>query len=256
MIDALKRASAGSITAVMPYFGYARQDRKVEPRTPITAKLVADLLSAPGADRVVVDGPARRPDPGLLQHALRSPVRDAGVPRGSAPRASRRPPVVVSPDAGGVERARAYSKRLGSEPRHHRQAAPSAQRQRGDEHHRRRSRARTACIVDDIIDTAGTLTTPPRRSMDKPAPRACRRARPTRCSPARPSSASRTRRIEEVIVTNTIPLPEAAKGLARSGCSSVAAFSARPSSASTTATRSARCSCEGLRPTVRGDRDG
>src|SRR5215475_2712597 len=113
MIDALKRASAGSIIAVLPYFGYARQDRKVKPRTPISAKLVADLITAAGADRVVgLDLHA-----GQLQgffnipvdHLFAMPVMidylltrfNQGV-------------VVVSPDAGGVERARAYSKRLNS----------------------------------------------------------------------------------------------------------------------------------------------
>ena len=82
MVDALRRASAGSITAVIPYYGYARQDRKVAPRTPITSKLVADLIVAAGVNRVVCDRPARRADPGLLQHPVRSPLRDAGAARG------------------------------------------------------------------------------------------------------------------------------------------------------------------------------
>ena len=77
-IDALTRASARRITAVMPYFGYARQDRKTGGRTPISAKLVANLITRAGADRVLTDGPARRPDPGLLRHPDRQPAADAG----------------------------------------------------------------------------------------------------------------------------------------------------------------------------------
>src|SRR3954462_3425118 len=113
MADALRRASAGSITAVIPYYGYARQDRKVAPRTPITSKLVADLIVAAGVDRIVsVDLHAAQIQgffnipfdhlfamPALLDEHLRDNYsRDV---------------VIVSPDAGGVERARAYSKRLG-----------------------------------------------------------------------------------------------------------------------------------------------
>src|ERR1051325_4683311 len=109
MIDALKRASAGSIIAVMPYFGYARQDRKTKPRTPISARLVADLLTAAGVDRVLaIDLHA-----GQIQGFFNIPVDHLyGMPvlldhlRG---RYSSEV-VIVSPDAGGVERARAFSK--------------------------------------------------------------------------------------------------------------------------------------------------
>src|SRR5262249_15106194 len=115
MIDALKRASAASITAVIPYYGYARQDRKVAPRTPITAKLVADLLTAAGANRVLsmdmhagqIQGFFNIP----FDHLYAAPVlidymkRQQPDPEGV---------VIVSPDAGGVERARAFAKRLGS----------------------------------------------------------------------------------------------------------------------------------------------
>src|SRR5690242_2887718 len=115
VIDALKRASAGSIIAIIPYFGYARQDRKVKPRTPISSKLVADLITAAGADRVVsidlhagqIQGFFNIP----VDHLYAMPVmidylRSRGM---SGPHS-----IVISPDAGGVERARAYSKRLES----------------------------------------------------------------------------------------------------------------------------------------------
>jgi ribose-phosphate pyrophosphokinase len=156
IIDALKRASAGSIVAVIPYFGYARQDRKVKPRTPISAKLVADLLTAAGVDRVVsmdlhagqIQGFFNIPFdhlyamPVLLEY-IRDRVGD-GV-------------VIVSPDAGGVERARAYAKRLGGTLAFidKRRPAPNVSEVMhivGD------VRDRDVIIVDDLIDTAGTLT--------------------------------------------------------------------------------------------------
>ena len=111
MIDALKRASAGSIVAIMPYFGYARQDRKVKPRTPISAKLVADLITAAGADRVVtVDLHA-----GQIQGFFNIPVDHLfalPVMIDYLKQTFTKETVFVSPDAGGVERARAYSKRM------------------------------------------------------------------------------------------------------------------------------------------------
>src|SRR5512143_205917 len=112
MIDALKRASAGSIIAVLPYFGYARQDRKVKPRTPISAKLVADLITAAGADRVL----AMDLHAGQIQGFFNIPFDHIyAMPVFMETLRSRfsADAVVVSPDAGGVERARAYSKPLG-----------------------------------------------------------------------------------------------------------------------------------------------
>src|SRR5215831_3214276 len=113
MIDALKRASAGSIIAVLPYFGYARQDRKVKPRTPISAKLCADLLQAAGADRVLAVDLHAGQIQGFFNipfdHLLGMPVLMDWLKAKFGPDA-----VIVSPDAGGVERARAYSKRLGA----------------------------------------------------------------------------------------------------------------------------------------------
>src|SRR5512134_20502 len=111
IIDALKRASAGSIVAVTPYFGYARQDRKVKPRTPISAKLCADLLTAAGADRVL----AMDLHAGQIQGFFNIPFDHIyAMPVLMEALRSRYTPdvVVVSPDAGGVERARAFSKRL------------------------------------------------------------------------------------------------------------------------------------------------
>jgi ribose-phosphate pyrophosphokinase len=155
MIDALKRASAGSIIAVIPYFGYARQDRKSKPRTPISARLVADLLTAAGVNRVLsidlhagqIQGFFNIPVDHLyampvLMEELR--VRFAGDA------------VIVSPDAGGVERARAYSKRLGASLAiiDKRRPAPNVSEVVniiGD------VKGRNAIIVDDMIDTAGTL---------------------------------------------------------------------------------------------------
>jgi hypothetical protein len=116
MADALKRASAGSIAAVMPYYGYARQDRKVAPRTPITAKLVADLITSAGVDRVVavdlhsgqIQGFFNKPFDHLYAMPVFLEYLEEKFAGGEAP-------VFVSPDAGGVERTRAYAKRIGAD---------------------------------------------------------------------------------------------------------------------------------------------
>jgi ribose-phosphate pyrophosphokinase len=157
MIDALKRASAGSIVAIMPYFGYARQDRKVKPRTPITAKLIADLLTAAGADRVLsVDLHA-----GQIQgffnipfdHLYATPIlREAFQREGLCGEST----VVVSPDAGGTERARAYSKFLDCPLAiiDKRRESPNV----SQVHHLIGDVAgKRAILIDDMIDTAGTL---------------------------------------------------------------------------------------------------
>lgn len=157
IIDALKRASAGSIVSVVPYFGYARQDRKAKPRTPITAKLVANLITAAGADRVLsVDLHAAQIQgffdipvdhlyamPVLIDELTRLGLRGEDV-------------VVVSPDAGGVERARGFAKRLGCglaiiDKRRTGPNVCEVMNVVGDVHGKR------AVVVDDIIDTAGTL---------------------------------------------------------------------------------------------------
>jgi ribose-phosphate pyrophosphokinase len=205
MIDALKRASAGSIVAVMPYFGYARQDRKVKPRTPITAKLVADLISAAGADRVVsMDLHA-----GQIQGFFNIPFDHLyGMPVfiEEFRHMALKDVVVVSPDAGGVERARAYSKRLGATMAiiDKRRSAPNVSEVMnvvGD------VRGKNAIIVDDIIDTAGTLCNAAQAVMDAGA------ASVKACASHGVFSGKALERIEtspltRVITTNTIPLPE------------------------------------------------
>ena len=207
MIDALKRASAGSIIAVIPYFGYARQDRKVKQRTPISAKLVADLVTAAGADRVVaIDLHA-----GQIQGFFNIPVDHLfAMPVMIEYLKTRygKDSVLVSPDAGGVERARAYSKRLGSTLAiiDKRRSAPNVSEVMniiGD------VRGKDCVIVDDMIDTAGTLTQAARACMDAGARTV------SSCATHGVFSGPAIERIEnsplsEVIVTDTIPLrPEA-----------------------------------------------
>ena len=157
MIDALKRASAGSIVAIIPYFGYARQDRKVKPRTPISAKLVADLLHAAGATRVLavdlhagqIQGFFNMP----FDHLYATPVLKEALTREGL---GAKDTVVVSPDAGGVERARQYSKFLDCPIAivDKRRDAPNVSKVFnliGDVSGKR------AILIDDMIDTAGTL---------------------------------------------------------------------------------------------------
>src|SRR5512143_3074160 len=156
MLDAFRRASAKRITAVMPYFGYARQDRKVSPRVPISAKLVADLITAAGASRVLtIDLHA-----GQIQGFFDIPVDNLfATPvllKEMQERLRNGPVAVVSPDPGGVERARA--KRLDAtlaiiDKRRARPNEVAEMRVVGD------VEGQTAVIVDDIVDTAGTLAT-------------------------------------------------------------------------------------------------
>jgi ribose-phosphate pyrophosphokinase len=155
MIDALRRSSARRITAVIPYYGYARQDRKVAPRVPISAKLVADLITTAGTDRVLcIDLHA-----GQLQGFFNIPVDNlfATPVLLEAIRGRYQGPLtIVSPDAGGVERSRAYAKRLGANLAiidKRREAANVSEVMNivGD------VKGRTCVIVDDIVDTAGTL---------------------------------------------------------------------------------------------------
>jgi len=158
MLDAFRRASAKRITAVIPYFGYSRQDRKVSPRVPISAKLVADLITASGASRVLtVDLHA-----GQIQGFFDIPVDNLfATPvllKEIQERLHNGPVAVVSPDPGGVERARAFAKRLDAtlaiiDKRRARANEVAEMRVVGD------VEGQTAIIVDDIVDTAGTLAT-------------------------------------------------------------------------------------------------
>jgi ribose-phosphate pyrophosphokinase len=156
MLDAFKRSSASRLTTVLPYYGYGRQDRKDKPRVPISAKLVADLLSTAGTDRVLtVDLHAAQ-----IQGFFDIPVDHlfaAAVIIEHVQKMALEDLVVVSPDAGGVERARAYAKRLDAslaivDKRRDQPNVAEVHHVIGD------VEGRTALIVDDIVDTAGTLT--------------------------------------------------------------------------------------------------
>lgn len=156
MIDALKRASAARITAVLPYYGYSRQDRKVQPRVPITAKLVADLITTAGANRVLtVDLHA-----GQIQGFFNIPVDNLfAAPVILEYLGSKKFDnlIVVSPDAGGVERARAFAKRLGValaiiDKRRDKPNVAQVMNIIGD------VKGHDCLLFDDMVDTAGTLT--------------------------------------------------------------------------------------------------
>jgi len=209
MIDALKRASAGSIIAIIPYFGYARQDRKVKPRTPISAKLVADLITAAGANRVLsVDLHA-----GQIQgffnvpfdHLFALPVMIEYMRE----RFHNDEVVIVSPDAGGVERARAYSKRLKSalaiiDKRREAANVSEVMNVIGNVD------GKTAVLLDDLIDTAGTLTNAARALKEKGARHVVAVATHGVLSGPAIGRIDESP-LEEVIITNSIPLNERAQ---------------------------------------------
>jgi ribose-phosphate pyrophosphokinase len=203
IVDALKRASAGRITAVIPYYGYARQDRKVQPRVPISAKMVADLITAAGTSRVLtVDLHA-----GQIQGFFNIPVDNLYA----APvlldfirnKYDLNNLVIVSPDAGGVERARAFAKHLKSsiaiiDKRRERANECEVMNVIGD------VEGMEALILDDMTDTAGTITQAAAALKEKGARKVC-----AACTHAVLSGAAIDRinssAIEEMIVTNTIP---------------------------------------------------
>jgi ribose-phosphate pyrophosphokinase len=208
MIDALKRSSAKRITAVLPYYGYARQDRKVEPRVPITAKLVAKILETAGTDRVLtIDLHA-----GQIQGFFNVPVDDLfamNVMVKYIKELSLENLIVISPDAGGVERARAFAKRLDASLAiidKRREVANEAKAMHiiGD------VKGKVAFIVDDMIDTAGTLMEATNALLAEGAQEvhACC-SHPVFSGPA--ADRIKGSPIKSIVATNTIPLPEALK---------------------------------------------
>jgi ribose-phosphate pyrophosphokinase len=212
MMDALKRASARRITAVVPYYGYARQDRKVAPRVPITAKLVADLITAAGARRVLsmdlhagqIQGFFNIP----VDHLFAAPVLLTYIREHFHDHI-----VMVSPDAGGVERARAYARRLdaGLAIIDKRREGPNEARAM---HIIGEVSGRTAIILDDMVDTAGTLTQAAGALAEAGAKQifACC-THPVLSGPAIDRLCGSP--IDQLIVTNTIPLSEKARGCGR-----------------------------------------
>jgi ribose-phosphate pyrophosphokinase len=204
MLDAVKRASAGRSTVVLPYFGYARQDRKVSPRTPITAKLVADLLQVAGADRILtLDLHA-----GQIQGFFDIPVDHLyGTPTligRIRELVGKKKCTVVSPDAGGVERARAFGKYLKAplaviDKRRDRPNEVAEMHLVGD------VKGRYAVLVDDLVDTAGTLTKAAKAIIDHGAIGVCAVASHAVLSP--PAVERITGSVlDRLVVTDSIPL--------------------------------------------------
>ena len=211
LIDALKRASAASITAVMPHFGYARQDRKASPRTPITAKLVADLITTAGASRVItidlhsgqIQGFFNIPfDNIYAAPVFLTYIREHLFNENS---------ICVSPDSGGVERVRYYAKRLECDlamidkrrtSRNVSQAMNIVGEVRGKE----------CILIDDMIDTAGTLVEACRALKENGALKISVCSTHAVFSPPALERIANCDALDQVIVTNTIPLsPEAEK---------------------------------------------
>ncbi|MFZ9595533.1 MAG: ribose-phosphate pyrophosphokinase [Bdellovibrionia bacterium] len=209
MIDALKRASAKEITAVVPYYGYARQDRKVAPRTPISAKLVADLLTSAGATRVVamdlhagqIQGFFNIPFDNLFSSPVLLDYIKQNMPQDNL--------VIVSPDAGGVERARAFAKRLNATVAmvDKRRVGPNIAKAMniiGD------VKDKLAIILDDMIDTAGTLTEATEAVMKAGAIQVYAAA--THGVLSGPAiERIKNSQIQKAIITDTIPLSEEAR---------------------------------------------
>jgi ribose-phosphate pyrophosphokinase len=205
LLDAFKRSSAARITAVMPYYGYARQDKKDQPRVPITSKLIADLISRAGADRVLTMDLHASQIQGFfdvpVDHLFAAPVFIEEVREMAIPDL-----VIVSPDAGGVERARAVAKRLGTAIAivDKRRTAPNEAEVMnviGE------VGGRNTLIIDDIIDTAGTLVKTAEALKDKGAERVLAvGVHGVLSGPA--ISRIEESPIEAVFVTNTTPLEE------------------------------------------------
>ena len=208
LLDACRRSTATRITAVMPYFGYGRQDRKDRPRVPITAKLICDLITSAGATRILsmdlhaaqIQGFFNIP----VDHLFAAPVLIEEIRRLDLPGL-----VMVSPDAGGVERARAFAKRLEA-------GLAITDKRRTSPNHAEvmhiigEVEGRTCVIVDDIIDTAGTLVKTAEALQERGAARVLAAGvHPVLSGPA--VERIMTSPVQTVIVTDTIPLGEQAR---------------------------------------------
>ena len=219
MMDAIKRASAERITAVIPYYGYARQDRKVAPRVPITAKLVADLITTAGANRMLtldlhagqIQGFFNIP----VDHLYAAPVMVEFIKSKFADNL-----VIVSPDAGGVERARAFAKRLGASL-----AIIDKRRTKPNESNVMNIigeiKGKTSLLLDDMVDTAGTLTQAANALRNDGA------AKVVACCTHPVLSGTAIEKIsksglQQMVVTDTIPLREDAKSCNKISVLSVA----------------------------------
>jgi ribose-phosphate pyrophosphokinase len=224
MIDAAKRASADRITAVLPYYGYARQDRKDKPRVPISAKLVASLLERAGADRIMAMDLHAAQIQGFfdvpVDHLFSAPVMIDYFKPLNIPDMT-----VVSPDAGGVERARAFGKRMNAplaiiDKRREEANVAEVMNVVGE------VEGRHCLLVDDLIDTAGTLVKGAEALLEQGAKSV------SACATHAVLTGPAVERIEEsplkeVLFTNSIPLPEEAKGSSKIKSLSVAPLLAR-----------------------------
>jgi len=224
MIDALKRASARRITTVIPYYGYARQDRKDKPRVPVSSKLIADLLTTAGANRaLVVDLHAPQ-----IQGYFNIPVDHlygAPVMVEYFQKKNLGPMTIVSPDAGGVERARYFAKKIDAplaivDKRRIDVNVSEVMHLIGD------VAGRPALVIDDIIDTAGTLVKTAEALLEHGATKvyaAC--THPVLSGPA--VERIKDSKIEEVVVADSVPLSDEAKKLSKIKALSVAPLLAR-----------------------------
>ncbi len=224
MIDALKRASADRITAVLPYYGYARQDRKDKPRVPISAKLVAKLLEKSGADRILCLDLHAAQIQGFfdipVDHLFATPVMIDHLKSILTPET-----IVVSPDAGGVERARAFAKRMNVplaiiDKRRDDVNVAEVMHIIGD------VEGRDCLMVDDLIDTAGTLVNGADALARQGARRILACATHGVLSPPAVERLEKSR-IQEVVLTNSIPLSEEAQRSPKIRALSVAPLLAR-----------------------------
>jgi ribose-phosphate pyrophosphokinase len=208
MIDALKRASARRITAVVPYFGYSRQDRKDKPRAPISAKLVADLLTTAGAHRALIVDPHTPQIQGFfnipVDHLFASPVLVDYFRKLNLPNLT-----VVSPDAGGVERARFFAKKVDAalaivDKRRVEMNVAEVMNVIGDVN------GRSCLIIDDLIDTAGTLVKTAAALLQNGATSVYACASHAVLSDPAIENIHHSA-IQQVVITNTIPLSDEAQ---------------------------------------------